>query len=632
MTIDSGDDNDKLLNIGEKVSLNGGAGHDEILVFDSSVTIDAGIGNDTINLESAVENILVQYTAGDVNDSIKGFNATSTLSISGGEYSIHALNSDIIVTVDDGSIKLKDAASLASFNINNEAKTVEDVYYALTLPDGVTANVANAADKFEFDDKTYYKGGAELTFNAPEGSYFKDEDNKLVSTDNYTMPAADTTLTAIDLNLFTPTIITGLNFVVDSEGNGYYEISNADELNALATYTNDGNNCSGLTFKVTADIDLKDIANFTPIGNSSSNKFSGTFDGAGKTISNLTVNVDGDYAGLFGYVYSGAIKNVNLINVDITGNNYVGGLVGSNEGSISGTNTVIGTINSTANRVGGLVGLTKSNGKLTGTNYYHSNKDSGGLGIRVYSADADGVTVSGGEPIQIGEKNFYEAGTELTLTGGLAVKGANNGTYTVTDHDLADDIYYAIIPPAGYEYLSGNEYNGYYCGEVVFKPKAGYLGENITRTISEPNQTLESGTLTLDTDNRYVFKNVDETYSLATAQNVAENNYPDLTQVYKVTVLDDMTVQGSASYTVDGTIYYKSGSTITVAGNEYTVYNDMTFSKEVEAASWTFVDNVASYKSATTTISYTLDDNEKSANVRWHKFIFIWRGFIQSQR
>ena len=791
-TINGGFGNDSIYNDGSHVSIHAGAGNDSIEnSYSSDVTINAGADDDLISLGSDASLNLIEYASGDGNDSIYGLKETDTLNISGGDYSIHALNSDIIVTVDDGSVMLKGATSLTSFNINDEAITVEDVYYALTLPDGVTTNVANATDKFEFNDKTYYKGGAELTFTAPEGSYFK-VDDKLISTENYTMPAADTTLTADDLNLFTPPTITGLNFVVDSEGNGYYEISNADELVALATYSygyiyidgkgnvNNMSICAGLTFKVVADIDLKGITNLKSIYN-----LRGTFDGQGYTISNLTLGPN-YYSGLFSYSY-GTIKNVNLKNVNIvknysygTGglvdNNYgtvkncsvtgivsagvaggvvgenngtvtdcsfsgkvntnyelkqgglvglnkgringtntvnvtfngnsthVGGLVGENKGgtisginivnaqiiagssscyyigglvgllssgtingtntvngtikgdsdysfyvgglvgyasggtTISGTNTVIGTVSgndkvgglvgqnyatiSADNKVdvqvkgnenvSGLVGKNESSGKLTGTNYYHSNKDAGGIGIRVYSADASGITVSGGEPIQIGEKNFYEAGTELTLTinDGLAVKGATNGTYTVSDHDLADDIYYAIIPPAGYEYLSGDEYNGYYRGEVVFKPKAGYLGENITRTISEPNQTLEGGTLTLDSENRYVFKNADETYALATAQNVVEKNYPDLTQVYKVTVPDDMTVQGSEVYTVDGTIYCKSGSTITVAGNEYTVNSDMTFIKEIEAAGWTFSDSVASYKSAKTTISYTLDDNE----------------------
>ena len=721
VTISSGAGNDLIDNIHAKTSvkIDLGAGDDSLRNHASNSTISGGLGDDTISLDSSASLNLIEYDSGDGNDTIWGFKTTDTLNISGGDYSIHALDSDIVIKVGNGSILLAGAATLASVNINDETVTVGDVYYALNLPDGVTVDVESNDDKCEVGGDVYYKGGAELTLTAPDGSYFKDD--KLVTTETYTMPAANTTLTATDLNLYTPSTITGLNFVVDSDGNGYYEISNADEVIALSTYsrgyTNGNlNTTAGLTFKVVADIDLKGITPWKSIHN-----FSGTFDGGNHTISNLTT--DYDCPGLFDYSY-GTIKNVNLKNANITdvrglvgvgglvGTNYgtvkncsvngtinalsngggvvgenkgivtdctfsgalinnpgsrqgglvglnsgtingtntvdattkgysaVGGLVGENTGSgtISGTNTVIGTVSGnekvggligqnyatiTADNkvdvqvkgnedVSGLVGLTENNGALTGTNYYHSNLDSGGIGIRVYSADVDGITVSGGTPIQIGEKDFYETGTELTLTvnDGLTVKGTSNGIYTVTDHDLTDDIYYAITPPKGYEYLSGDEYNGYYRGEVTFKPKAGYLGDNITRTISELNQTLEGGTLTLDLDNHYIFKKVDETYTLATAQNVVDNNYPDLTQVYKVTVPDDMTVQGSEIYPVGETIYCKSGSTITVDGNEYTVNSDITFIKEIEAAGWTFNDGVANYRASITTISYTLNDDE----------------------
>ena len=41
-------------------------------------------------------------------------------------------------------------------------------------------------------------------------------------------------------------------------------------------------------------------------------------DGNGKKISNLTINTDKDDAGLFGYVGAGAIKNLTLINANVT--------------------------------------------------------------------------------------------------------------------------------------------------------------------------------------------------------------------------------------------------------------------------------------------------------------------------
>ena len=76
-------------------------------------------------------------------------------------------------------------------------------------------------------------------------------------------------------------------------------------------------------------------AGFNPIGDntSSTDRFNGIFDGGGFALSNLTVNrEDANYTGLFGYTSStSTIKDITLENVNITGDNYVGGLVDRND-------------------------------------------------------------------------------------------------------------------------------------------------------------------------------------------------------------------------------------------------------------------------------------------------------------
>ena len=69
---------------------------------------------------------------------------------------------------------------------------------------------------------------------------------------------------------------------------------------------------------------------WTPIGNSYGNKYQGTFDGNGKTISNLYINATSDYAGFFGHLAGGNIKNITFDNakVNSTGNYYTGILAG----------------------------------------------------------------------------------------------------------------------------------------------------------------------------------------------------------------------------------------------------------------------------------------------------------------
>ena len=70
-----------------------------------------------------------------------------------------------------------------------------------------------------------------------------------------------------------------------------------------------------------------------PIGTSYTNRYQGTFDGNGKTISNLYINATSDYAAFFGYADAGSIKNITFDNATVksTGNLYTGILAGFEE-------------------------------------------------------------------------------------------------------------------------------------------------------------------------------------------------------------------------------------------------------------------------------------------------------------
>ena len=83
--------------------------------------------------------------------------------------------------------------------------------------------------------------------------------------------------------------------------------------------------------------------------------FSGYFDGQGHEISNLYINRVENNVGLFGSTESGSvIENVGLKDVDVKGDRYVGGLVGSNTGRIS-SSYVLGDVKGNT-VVGGLAG------------------------------------------------------------------------------------------------------------------------------------------------------------------------------------------------------------------------------------------------------------------------------------
>ena len=126
------------------------------------------------------------------------------------------------------------------------------------------------------------------------------------------------------------------------------EVSNVEDLSDVSDAL-DGN------YVLTEDIDGSGAEEFEPIGDDDTH-FTGTFDGDGNVISGLTVNTtDEEFAGLFGYVGSeGTVENVDLENVEVTGNGEVGGLVGYNDGVVRRSH-VTGTVEGREN-VGGLVG------------------------------------------------------------------------------------------------------------------------------------------------------------------------------------------------------------------------------------------------------------------------------------
>lgn len=83
----------------------------------------------------------------------------------------------------------------------------------------------------------------------------------------------------------------------------------------------------GSVYKLTADIDLYGKQYY--MFGSSNNGFSGTFNGGGKTISNLMINAPyGSYMGFVGRSTGGTVKGLNLVNTNISGNNCIGGVVG----------------------------------------------------------------------------------------------------------------------------------------------------------------------------------------------------------------------------------------------------------------------------------------------------------------
>jgi len=98
--------------------------------------------------------------------------------------------------------------------------------------------------------------------------------------------------------------------------------------------------------------------------------FHGIFDGNGYSISDLYINrPDEERVGLFGAINSGTLKNISLVDVDVTGLNRVGGLAGqaifdSEISNCSSSGNVTGLEASGAGGTGGLVGLAWHNTQI----------------------------------------------------------------------------------------------------------------------------------------------------------------------------------------------------------------------------------------------------------------------------
>ena len=229
---------------------------------------------------------------------------------------------------------------------------------------------------------TYYIGARESNGNAIEGEV------KL----NVKMNGLDGEL---------PTGMTGKGTEAEP-----FVLKTADHLAWFRDFVNEGNMkaCAKIANDV-KEIDMSTVCHkadtekqvaelsWTPIGISFGNKYQGTFDGNGKTISNLyIINAASGSVGFFGYAEKGSIKNITfdnakvkstvdyytgilagfgelciieniktLANCSVEGKNGVGGIAGMASGDIG--NCENHAMVNGANFVGGIVGDYRESGK-----------------------------------------------------------------------------------------------------------------------------------------------------------------------------------------------------------------------------------------------------------------------------
>ena len=341
---------------------------------------------------------------------------------------------------------------IAVFGGNEEvirSKTVvtADASFRLYQTDsGVKADIVRNENVDEFILR--HEDGNEKRSNISNGSFTHDNGNG-----EYTLLIA--VVGGNEVVIDSKTVMNG-----DGSSSSPYEISTASDLQAMQEDLNDN-------YIVVNDINASCTVNwnngqgFDPIGEWDV-RFAGSLDGQNHTISDLSINrLDDNEVGLFGYISEGGeVKNVGVINVNINGDEKVGGLVGRNYGTVSNSYS---TGNVTGKKlVGGLVGE-NYNGNISNS---YSTGNVTGEG-EVGEGEVGGLVGQNWGTVS----NSYSTGnvTGEKLVGGLV--GSSNNNSTISN-----------------SYSTGNVTGGYDVGGLV-----GYDDEgNISNSYSTGNVTGES--------------------------------------------------------------------------------------------------------------------------------------------
>ena len=160
-----------------------------------------------------------------------------------------------------------------------------------------------------------------------------------------------------------------------------YIITTVAHMQELATNVNSGTNSYngmnyyGKYFRLDADLDFSGATSYWGIGSQDAiestgfQEFAGFFDGNGHVVRNLNIISSYSYRALFNVISAAAVvKNLTLASSSITGQHYVGGIVGYMNGNVSYTdrgvrNCIVAddVFVSGQGYVGGIVGGTSGN-------------------------------------------------------------------------------------------------------------------------------------------------------------------------------------------------------------------------------------------------------------------------------
>ena len=164
-----------------------------------------------------------------------------------------------------------------------------------------------------------------------------------------------------------------ISWYVGHESDTEFSISTAAQLAGLAKLVNDGNNFSGKTIKLTADIDLNNQV-WTPIG-TQGNPFKGVFDGGQHSVANLKLENTDDSGsamiGLFGNINSGTVSNLTVSGEVSEGGIACDGGITGNAASATIVNCIssVKIIDTMGSYIGGIAGNIRGNTTIKNCSY-----------------------------------------------------------------------------------------------------------------------------------------------------------------------------------------------------------------------------------------------------------------------
>ena len=270
-----------------------------------------------------------------------------------------------------------------------------------------------------------------------------------------------------------------------------YQITSADGLVALATYTNEGNTTKDVYWQLANNIDLstvcgESLGSWTPIGNkqiSSSDDvtgyaFLGDFDGNGKDIQNLYVLSASGYLGLFGAIGGndnhdgtdgyGTVHDFDLYGYVINtlqsgGADFVGGVCGKlyAGGTISDVTNHASVLAPCVYNVGGIVGF-------AGTNVLIGTSESGSRYTNDPSGDNTYVLRCGNEAMVIG----------YNKVGGIVGENAAQVMYCYNNGWIIPHLSGSGGGTGGIAGRNGNNNVAYEEGTIAYCYNAGKITDN----------------------------------------------------------------------------------------------------------------------------------------------------------